>query len=444
MPGKVILEITQGPMSGEKYEFLDRDICIIGREADCHPKLPDDDAHLGVSRHHCFLDINPPEITVRDFGSLNGTYLNGIKIGQRDEEMSPADSQNQSFLEHELEDSDHLLIGETIFLVKIESPALPDPELDRTTEIDNPASFFKVMAGFGEDGLPCIPGYRIIKELGRGGMGAVYFAKNERSGAQVALKILLPGVAVDPRNRDNFLREVENTKILQHPNIISLKDSGYANNIFYFTMEFCNLGSVGTMLDRKDQPLTVPEAGHIIMQVLDGLAYAHQVEVPEVRLFDGGIETAHGLIHRDIKPDNILLSLEQGVLVARISDFGLAKAFDLAGLSGCTMTGSRIGSMCFISRQQLVNFKYASPEVDVWAAAATLYYLLTGQPPRDFNEGEDPLKIILQEVPLPIRQRNPQLPKKLANLIDEALYDQEDLKYQDVAGFKAALVKVLP
>ena len=95
-----------------------------------------------------------------------------------------------------------------------------------------------------------------------------------------------------------------------------------------------------------------------------------------------------GLVHRDITPRNIFISISEDIPSAKISDFGLAKAFELAGLSGNTRTGNFSGTLGFICKQQLINYKYARPEVDVWAAAAVLYYMLTGMPPRDFS-GDD-------------------------------------------------------
>src|SRR5262249_20373052 len=152
------------------------------------------------------------------------------------------------------------------------------------------------------------------------------------------------------------------------------------------------------------------EAVALVVQALDGLEYAHQAPIPFVRLDDGGYLPGHGLVHRDVKPSNLFLSGSGAERVVQVGDFGLSKAFDDAGLSGLTRTGVTMGTPEFLPRQQVVEFKYAKPEVDVWAAAATLYYLLTGAYPRDFPRGVDRWLAVLQSAAVPIRRRNPSVP----------------------------------
>ena len=84
MPAKITLKVTQGKLNGQEFAFEDRTTCIMGRASDCSPRLPDDGHHTTIGRHHCLLDINPPDIRIRDFGSLNGTFINGMLIGQRE------------------------------------------------------------------------------------------------------------------------------------------------------------------------------------------------------------------------------------------------------------------------------------------------------------------------------------------------------------------------
>jgi serine/threonine-protein kinase len=121
----------------------------------------------------------------------------------------------------------------------------------------------------------------------------------------------------------------------------------------------------------------------------------------------------------------------------------LAKAFDLAGLSGQTRTGSAAGKPYFLPRQQVINFKYAKPEVDVWAAAASFYFMITGQPPRNFPEGKDPWQVVLQTPAVPIRQRDSGILKRLAKVIDLALIDRPAIPFQSAAECKRALESAL-
>jgi serine/threonine protein kinase len=188
--------------------------------------------------------------------------------------------------------------------------------------------------------------------------------------------------------------------------------------------------------------LSIDEAMPIILQTLDGLEYAHNAEIPYVKRADGSIGKGWGLVHRDFKPGNIFLTQVGDSRIAKVGDYGLAKAFDLAGLSGQTRSGTKAGTPRFMPRQQVINFKYAKPEVDVWAAAASLYNMLTGTYPRDFS-GKDPFVTVLQSDPVPIRQRDSSIPKPLAELIDLALVDHPEIHFKTAATFKRALESVL-
>jgi serine/threonine-protein kinase len=186
------------------------------------------------------------------------------------------------------------------------------------------------------------------------------------------------------------------------------------------------------LLKQRGGPLSLEEAAPIILQALDGLEYAHNVFGP-----------GKGLVHRDLKPHNLFLSGSGADRVAKVGDYGLSKAFDCAGLSGLTCTGAVLGSPVFMPRQQVINFKYARPEVDVWAMAASFYYLLTLKPPRDFPANVDWWLVVLESAAVPIRRRNSSIPKKLAEVIDAALVDKPALAFKTAADFKQALEAAL-
>ncbi len=133
---------------------------------------------------------------------------------------------------------------------------------------------------------------------------------------------------------------------------------------------------------------TLERAAPLMIQCLRALEHAH----------------AARFVHRDLKPQNILLHEEQGQLIAKISDFGLAKHLEQAGFSGMTATGRRGGTCAYMPREQLTDFKRAEPVSDVWSLAATFYNMLTGSYPRDFGAGRDPIEVILQDEPISIRQ----------------------------------------
>ena len=290
--------------------------------------------------------------------------------------------------------------------------------------------------------LQRLRGYRIEKELGRGGMGAVYLARNEQTGERVALKMMLPHIAASQRLRNQFMREAANTKVLRHRNVVELRDLGDSDGSFFFTLEYCEGGSVADLL-KKSGKLSVETAVPLVLQALEGLEYAHGVDLPSVPLADGTFAAACGLVHRDIKPGNMLLAKEGNAYIAKIGDYGLAKAFDLAGLSGLSMSGQVSGTLGFMPRQQLIDYRNARPEVDVWAMAASLYYMLTLCYPRDFDKGTDRWQVVLQTDAVRIRRRCPGIPAKLAKVIDDALVERPAMRYKTAGAFRDALHNAL-
>ncbi len=457
MPANVTLTITQGKSPGRQYTFDSRTTSIIGRSKDCNPQLPDDEDHRTISRYHCLLDINPPDIRVRDFGSRNGTYVNGKKIGQRQPNQTPEEAAKLQFPEYDLRDGDEIKLCNTVFVVgievELESIKIPNffpatvniPNLNQEpTQPPNFLEYVKRLLGLAEAGnknLIAIRGYSIIQLLGKGGFGEVYLAQHNQRGNFVALKVMLPTVAANDWAVQLFMRETENTKALRHENVVKLLDYGYSENIFFFTMEYCEGGTVADLIEQQGGRLSVDIAVPIILQVLNGLEYAHKAEIPNVKLGNSGFGKGRGLVHRDLKPSNIFLGNVNGKLTVKIGDYGLAKAFDLAGLSGQTLTGTKAGTPVFMCRQQLLNYKYVQPEVDVWAAAACLFFMLTGTYPRNFTDS-DPFLAVLQNDPVPIRQRDPNIPKRLAEVIDLALVEKPEIYFKSANEFKQALLNL--
>ncbi len=459
---KVKITIIKGALTGKEYSFTERSLCVIGRALDCNILLPDDELHSTISRYHCLLDINPPEICVRDFGSLNGTFVNQKKIGQRDIDENIHKAQGLIYPEYNLQDNDQIQLGDTIFKVTVNSESLVNDNseiqeeesthkleqnlnlevssqsnpLDKVNHLLNEAEHHK-----GE--LIAIKGYLVRKELGRGNMGAVYLASHFENRSNVALKVMLPKVESNPRTHKQFMRESRNTQLLRHKNIVQVHDVGCYDGTYFFTTDYCEGGSVAQLIKKKGGRLPLSLAIKIYMQILDGLDYAHQVEIPSIVLADGKTTSGTGLVHRDIKPGNILLTKKAGIWQAKIADFGLAKAFDTAGLSGRTATGVSAGTPYYMPRQQIINFKLAKPEVDVWAATATFYKMLTGRHPRNYNKRTDPWLTTLKMPPIPVKDRDVAIPSALAELVDRVLCDKPELSFKSVRALKNELLKVI-
>ncbi len=457
---EIQITITRGGKAGKQYTFNDRTVCVIGRALDCNILLPDDDQHSTISRYHCLLDINPPEICIRDFGSLNGTFVNQNKIGQRDASEDIFRAQGLIYPEYNLHNGDKIQLGDTELEITVVSEGTEKDLVEHTSRLEHKINMAEASQSDPLDKVnkmlqqedntdqneleqELIKGYVIRKELGRGNMGAVYLASHQETRENVALKVMLPRVEASSRAHKQFMRETRNTRLLKHKNIVQVYDIGCHEGTWFFTTDYCEGGSVARLLKSKGGRLPLSLALKIYLQILDGLAYAHQVKVPAIVLADGTTTSGVGLVHRDIKPGNILLTRQEGIWRAKIADFGLAKAFDTAGLSGRTATGVSAGTPYYMPRQQIINFKLARPEVDIWAATATFYKILTGCHPRNYNKRTDPWLTTLKMPPVSIMERDVSVPQNLGEFIDRVLNDKPKLAYQSVRDLKTDLLKVL-
>lgn len=453
MSNKVQFATAAGPMKGKCFKFDEHDAFLFGRLEECHCCLPDDGQ---VSRRHFMVEVNPPDARIRDFGSLNGTYVNEKKIGCREKGETPEQGQKRKYSEVDLKDGDSIRAGETVLSVKIEREAAAGPVVcaqcgkdvegemggrrvgsyvcqacRQSMEMD-PAQMFRDMlakeAGkpAQKEGLPVIAGYKIKRRIGIGGYGAVYLAESEADARRVAIKIMLARVAVDEQARTKFAREIELLKGFHHDNVVAVYDSGSVGSAFYFVMEHCPGGSVADYMEAQGGKFTPAVALPIMRQALQGLAFVHQSSV----------------VHRDLKPQNILLSGTPASPVAKIADLGLAKNFEKAGLSGHTMTGAYAGTPIYMPKEQLTGYKYVKPVSDVWSLGATFYNMLTGATPRDFPKGCDPLDVILKGEIVPVRRREPSLPAALAAVLDRAVAAATKDRYADAVEMLADLRKV--
>ncbi|MFF4752137.1 serine/threonine-protein kinase [Streptomyces sp. NPDC002514] len=281
------------------------------------------------------------------------------------------------------------------------------------------------------------------RPLGRGGMGAVYEAVDRVSGERCAVKVLRSGgdaSSAPPRADPRVLRELRTAEALVHAHVVRTLASGHADGRYFLVMELCESGSLHHLV-RRQGPLPAETAVGLFLDVLDGLQYAHSAPLGAVDA-QGREVPVTGVVHRDIKPLNLLLKGGSGDLQVKIADFGLAKSYELAGASGVTRTGASAGTPAFMPRQQVANFKYARPDVDVWAVAASLYFVLSGQVPRDFAPGRDPWLTAWNTPPVPLAARGRKVPPRLARVVDDALRDTPRIHFPTAAAFGAALAAV--
>lgn len=247
-------------------------------------------------------------------------------------------------------------------------------------------------------GLP----YRIGRQLGGGGNGTVYEAERAQNGERVAFKVMPSHVAVSEQARQVVEREIASMRVLSHAQIVEIYEHGAVGSVFYIVMQLCPGGSIDRLMERQGGKLPVGEALRLALDALQGLAYAHH------RKF----------VHRDLKPQNLLIGADGR---GKIADFGLAKMFDNAGLSGITRTGEWEGTAPFMPREQMINFKYVKPSADVWSMAATLYNMLTGAHPRETPPGWSWRRVVLDAAIVPSRERDGSIPAAVAAVVDRAL-----------------------
>ena len=456
MPGKITLTVVAGRKQGELFVFDQHDTLLFGRMDDCQISLPDDQQ---VSRYHFILEANPPVARLRDLGSRNGTFVNGQKYGGREKHETPDEGARRQYPYVDLHDGDEIRVGQTILRVGVEAVADSQEAVccqhcgrDVSAEVGpgrhgsyvcntcrqqmqvDPAKLLQSLRQQARERTQFednyhIPDYQIVQKLGQGGMGAVYLVRHTSHGHQAALKTMLPEVVVDAKQRKIFLREIAVTRSLQHENIVKFLNNGADGAIFYFLLEYCEGGSLSDLMQHRGGRLSLEEAGPLLLQAMEGLAFAH----------------TNKIVHRDLKPQNILLSRGEVGWVAKIGDMGLAKNFELAGFSTTTRTGPNdIGGTCaYMPYEQAINFRYVEPVSDVWSMGAICYFVLTGRYPRSHQSNPHTLTAVMYGDIIPIRRCHPTLPHAVAEVIDRALAKYERDRYQDAGELREAFAKAL-
>jgi hypothetical protein len=257
--------------------------------------------------------------------------------------------------------------------------------------------------------------YTIERELGRGGMGAVYLAADEKLAERVALKIINASMG-DAGAVDRFRREVSAARKVTHPNVIRIHDLIEDGPMVLLSMEYVAGMTLATYLGRVGA-LRVDEARHLLGQICDGVAAAHAV----------------GVVHRDLKPSNVLLDAEKR---AKVIDFGLAKA---SFMHGMTATGLIIGTPEYMAPEQVKGLPQDA-RTDVYALGALAYHVFVGRPP---FAGETPIAIgfaHVTEAPRPPRELRAELPESIEKALLQALEKDPGKRFNDAAEFKRALL----
>lgn len=251
--------------------------------------------------------------------------------------------------------------------------------------------------------------YRIERELGSGGMATVYLADDLKHNRKVAIKVLQRELAA-AMGPDRFLREIEISAQLQHPHILMLIDSGQVADSLYYVMPYVTGESLRDRLDR-DGELPVNDAARILRDVVDALAYAHR----------------QGVVHRDMKPDNVLLSERH----ALVTDFGVATAVSAAaGRAALEATGLALGTPAYMAPEQAVAHEQIDHRADIYAVGALGYELLTGRPPFVGDTPQQVLAAQVRETPEPVSQHRRGVPPELEQLVMRCLEKKPEDRWQ--------------
>ncbi len=272
----------------------------------------------------------------------------------------------------------------------------------------------RVMAAFGDQ-------YFIGDEVGRGGMAVVYAAEDVRLQRQVALKVLPPDLAFRSDIRERFVREAQTAARLNHPNIVPIYAVHEHAGMVCFAMSLVTGESLAALIGRDTHP--APERiASVLEQVADALAYAH----------------ASGVVHRDIKPDNILLDRDSGR--AMVTDFGIARAAESG--SRLTQTGIAVGTPAFMSPEQATGEKDVDGRSDVYSLGVVGYLLLAGRLP--FQAASTPAMLLahVSETPPPIGTLRPNAPRTLVDILERALAKRPADRWESAMAMRDALRRV--
>lgn len=262
--------------------------------------------------------------------------------------------------------------------------------------------------------------YELRERMGSGGMGAVWRAHDRTLGRDVAVKLLHEGLAADATVAQRFRGEALSAAKLTHPNVVAVFDAGEQDGVPYIVMELVEGPSLHAILS-KHGALPVGEAARIGRAVCAGLAHAH----------------ARGLVHRDVKPANVLL--EEGSREPKVADFGIAKGLEDSG--GLTRTGGLIGTAAYLSPEQ-VSGQPAGPASDVYATGCLLYACLVGEPPFG-GSAPTPVAIAMRHlndaVP-PLRERRPDVPEPFSDVVHRALHKDPARRFADADQMRRAII----
>ncbi len=406
------LKIVKGRQVGKSVAVGPDESVTLGRSVSADFQVHDQ----AVSRRHCTVSVTPAGCQLVDLGSANGTYVNGRRTNQ-----CP------------LRAGDEVRLGSTLITILLESGFLVDIKFCSRCGRSLSQATFDGGEVYDDGGgqylcpeckptvdAPVIGDYRVTRMLGRGAMGTVYMGESISTGLRVALKALALDKTQNEKCVKRFLQEAKLAASLQHAGIVQVFDIIEAMGTYCLVMEFVDGCSVIEKLERQGR-----------LEVADGASVARQIAAALQHAFEAKI------IHRDIKPHNILVT-DDGR--AKLVDFGIAKSLEQSGLSRITAPGQHLGTLSYMSPEQLRNALSADQRSDIYSLGATLYHMLAGVPPVAGKDFEEVVIGILDRYPTPIRDVNPAVPESLAQVLEKTMRKDPDERYQFSSELERDLV----
>ncbi len=422
---EVLLRVTSGPHAGREFALGGSDSSVVGRSSQARFSMIEDRL---LSREHFRIAIKPPQCTLTDLGSTNGTKVNGLRV-----ETTP------------LRDGDVITAGDSAFVVHIERSAedgvvpvrcigcgreAPHPATEEETE---GSQWLCDECTLRRQRYPATdPDFLIERRIGVGGMGEVYLARQLSINRPVAIKMMAPTGGASEKAKDYFRREMTVLKDLLmpsgkcHPNIVAFYDIFEIEGQFQLVMEYVAGRNALEWVGGMSAPLPIASAARIGRLMLSALDYAH----------------SKGYVHRDVKPTNLLVMGPPQRPLVKLSDFGLAKSFrENTGFMGLTHQGDIGGSVGFLSPDHIRDFSESKEPADIYSAGATLYYLLTLRYPYlDFDPKRgDAHNVILENPAVPLRAFRPDAPEGLDRVLRKSLEKHPRDRWKSAAAMSEAL-----
>ena len=412
------LTVLHGKGKGKTFLLRPGNPVHIGRGISNEISIPD----TRLSRVHCRFEYVGPRCVLSDLNSSNGTLVNGRRVNKAALQNGDTITVGDLNLCYTSSEGGKPAPAATV-LEKKEGGwsfkfcdrcdgSIPESEFEngRACEIDG--KFYCYECGgadpfLGEE----VGGCRVIEKLGQGGMGSVYRAQHVETDKEVALKLIVADAdETDKTAVQRFVREARSGKKLAHPNIVQLYDAGENENVYYIVMEFVKGQSIDEIL-QKEGKFGLIQAFDVAIQIARALSHAYEQKV----------------IHRDIKPDNIIITSDG---IVKLADLGLAKSLADPAAAGVTQSGMFLGTLDYMPPEQATDAKNVDHRADIYSLGATLFHMVTGKSPyQGFTPVQVIRKMMTEEIRSP-KELRPSLPEPVCKVILKMMRRRPEERYQ--------------